>query len=471
MAAAADPRLMALLAGHRSLGSAPPSEHAWLVAHGAPRRLAAGEVIVRAGEASESLWVVFSGHIVIRVDRGAGSHKLFEWRGGDVGGLLPFSRGAKPPSDAAAEEQTELLVVEGVHLPGMVRECPVMTEILVHAMVDRARHFNASDLRDEKLLSLGRLAAGLAHELNNPAAAAVRSARLLAEHLDAAEAAALTVGAAQLTGDQLAVLGKVRSLCAREAEYSVDTPLARADREDAISGWLADHGASEECAAPLAETGVTLAALDRLAAAVGGDALDASLRWMSAGCQVRALASDLQVAASRIFELVDSVKRFTYMDHAPTAEPVDIRRGIRDTLTMLAASARAKSVHLVVEFAEDLPLAQAVGGELNQVWMNLLDNAIDAVAVGGRVTVTAQRLLDRLLVDVADDGPGIAPANLDRIFEPFFTTKGVGGGAGVGLAIVQRVLRQHGGEIEVASRPGATRFRVTLPLAPGQGVT
>jgi signal transduction histidine kinase len=456
---------MTLLARHRSLGTAPSAEHEWLVAHGTLQRRDAGDVLVPRGESSTSLWVVLSGHIAIRVDRGAGSHAIFEWRGGDVGGLLPFSRGAKPPGDAVVEEPTELLVVEGIHLPEMIRECPVITATLVHAMLDRARQFNARDLHDEKLVSLGRLAAGLAHELNNPASAAVRSAKLLAGSLDAADDAAAAIGAARLSDEQLAAVHAVRGLCVAPDDAPVRSPMERADREEAISDWLAAHGASEDCAVPLAETGLTLTALDRLAASIDRDALDASLRWIAARCLVRTLASDIQTATSRIYDLVASVKGFTFMDHAPTPEPVDIRSGIRDTFTVLGAKTRGKAVEVSLEFAADLPCAYAVGAELNQVWMNLIDNALDAVPVGGHVTVAASRARDRVVVQITDDGVGIPAEIQDRIFDPFFTTKGVGKGTGLGLAIVRRVLGQHDGEIEVESRPGRTQFRVTLPAA------
>jgi signal transduction histidine kinase len=454
---------MARLARHRSLGAGPPSEHAWMLAHGTLRTVAAGDVLVPAGTASTSLWAILSGRVAIHADRGAGSHKIIEWREGDVGGLLPYSRGARPPSDAVVEESAELLVVDGVHLPEMVRECPVITTTLVHAMLDRARQFNARDLHDEKLVSLGRLAAGLAHEINNPASAAVRSAKLLSGSLDAADMAAAAVATAGLSREQLAEVDAVRHLCTASEDVPARSPMERADREEAIGDWLAAHGVSEDCAVPLAETKLTLAALDRLAAVVGGGALDASLRWIAARCQLRALASDVQTATSRIYDLVDSVKGFTFMDRAPTPEPVDIRQGIRDTFTMLGAKARGKAIEVALDFAEDLPRAHAVGAEINQVWMNLIDNALDAAPVGGHVAVRAGPSLDRVVVEIVDDGPGIPAESRERIFDPFYTTKGVGKGTGLGLAIVGRIVGQHGGEIEVESRPGCTQFRVTLP--------
>jgi signal transduction histidine kinase len=454
---------MVRLAQHRSLGDAPVGEHAWLAAHGVLRSYGAGAVVTAKGEQAKNLLIVLVGHLVIRVDRGAGSHKIFEWRAGDVGGVMPYSRGASPPNDVVAEEPTEVLAVGKEMLPEMIHECPAITATLVHAMVDRARQFTSSELRDEKLISLGKLAAGFAHEVNNPASAAVRAAKMLAEGLGTAEGAARQLAAERLSDAQLASVETVRAMCAAPQAPAALSSVARADREDAIAEWLVRHGVDEGCAAPLADTAVTLAALDTLAASVSGGALDATLRWVAAGCLGRALSAEIETAASRIYDLVDAVKRFSYMDHAPRPEPVDIRRGLADTFTMLGAKTRAKLVAVSVDVADDLPPARAVGAELNQVWMHLIDNALDAVPVGGRIAVTAARELDFVVVQIVDDGPGIPRDIQGRIFDPFFTTKGVGKGRGLGLDIARRLVQRHDGEIAVASVPGRTEFQVRLP--------
>jgi len=455
--------MMARLAQHRSLGGAPVAEHAWLAKNGTLLAFPIGGVVTAKDEHAKRLLIMFTGRLVIWLDRGAGSHKVFEWKAGDVAGVMPYSRVTSPPNDVVAEEPTELLAIPRELLPEMIRECPFVTDILVHVMVDRARKFTSSDLRDEKLISLGKLAAGLAHELNNPASAVVRSAKMLTESLAVSESAARRLEASHLSDVQLAAIDAVRNACNGAPASIPLSAIARADREDAISEWLDEHGGDEEAAAPLAGTGVTLAALDTLAASMNGDELDAALKWIAAGCNVRALAGEIETASSRIHDLVGTVKRFTFMDRASAAEPLDIHQGIAETLTLLGSKTRSKSVNFSVDIADDLPRAQAVGGELNQVWMNLIDNALDAVAVGGHIAVTATHDKDHVIVRIIDDGPGIPPDIQGRIFDPFFTTKGVGEGTGMGLDIVRRLLQQQEGEIAVDSRPGRTEFQVRLP--------
>jgi signal transduction histidine kinase len=454
--------LMEKLGQHRMLGSAPANEHAWIAQRGILRRYDVGSVVTAKGMPAENLLVVFDGRLVIRADRGAGSHKIFEWKDGDVGGVMPYSRGASPPHDVVAEEPTELLAVPREVLPDMIYACPVITAALVHAMVDRAREFKSSDLRDEKLISLGKLAAGLAHELNNPASAVLRSAKMLTESLTGAEQAARALAAAHISPEQFASIDAARVMCSAPRTQPPLSAVSRADREDAITDWLADHGASEDSALALADSGVEVTALDKLAGQLPAEALDAALRWIAACCTVRALSSEIETAASRIHDLVSAVKGFSYMDHAPTPEPVDIRRGITDTLTVLGNKTRGKSASISLALPDDLPRAHAVGAELNQVWMNLIDNALDAIAPGGHVSVTAQRELDFVVVRIMDDGPGIPKEIQGKIFDPFFTTKGVGSGTGLGLDIVRRLLQRYEGDISVESVPGRTEFQVRL---------
>ena len=453
------------LAGHATLGQAPREELAWLAAHASLRHLAEGDLLAATGQPVEGLFIIASGHLAIFIDRGAGAHKVMDWRAGDVSGMLPYSRLVASPGNAVALEPSVVLVLPRDRINEMIRECHEVTSILVQKMVDRTRVFTSSDLRDEKLVSLGRLSAGLAHELNNPVSAIERSAHLLEDRLDEAERAARLIGACHLTDVQVAAIDALRASCLAHVDVGVRSPIEEAEREDAMSAWLASHGLDEAIAPPLAETSVTLEVLDRIAAAVSGPALDAVLRWAAAGCSVRALASEIQQAASRISGLVAAIKGFTHMDRAPVAEPLDLDASLANTVTVLRSKAKAKSASIAVTIETGLPRVRGFVGELNQIWGNLLDNAIDAVPPGGRVDVIVKHERQRVVVRVIDNGPGIPASARDHIWEPFFTTKPVGQGTGLGLDIVRRLVMHNDGDIDLESRPGHTEFRVSLPLA------
>jgi signal transduction histidine kinase len=462
--------LVSRLAAHRTLGAAPRHELEWMAAHGRLRRVSAGDVLAPKGESIDTLHVVLSGRYSIWANRGTGPRKVMEWRGGDVTGLLPYSRMSRAPGDVIAEEPTEILDLHRDYFPALIRECQEVTAILVHVMLDRARHFTSTGLQAEKMVSLGNLAAGLAHELNNPASAVVRSAKGMAECLVEAEKTSLELGAARLPPAQLAAIDQLRHLCVDAVARSARPALEQADREETIAAWLDEHGVALAAAQALADSAVTLAALDRAAALLDRPTLDLGLRWVAANCTAQMLVADIEVAATRIHGLVAAVKGFTHMDQASVPGLIDIRQGLADTVTVLRAKARSKGVSVDLAVEPDLPAVEGFAGELNQVWLNLIDNALDAVAERGRVEVTAGRVRSSLVVRVIDNGPGIPPEILDRIFDPFFTTKPVGHGTGLGLDIAQRLVRRHEGEIDVESRPGRTEFRVTLPSGrPAEG--
>jgi signal transduction histidine kinase len=457
--------LIEQLCQHKTLGEAPREELAWLAAHAVVRHMAPGDVLTATGAVVESFVVVLTGHIAIYVDRGTGRHKVMEWRAGDVTGLLPYSRMRTPPGDTVAQEPCTILALHRDLMPAMIRECHQVTSILVHKMLDRARTFTSSDLRDEKMASLGKLSAGLAHELNNPAAAIERSAVLLEERLEEAERATRVLGSSRLTEAQLAAIDAVRASCHGVSPAGVLSPIQQAEREDAIGDWLDGHDLDPDIAAALTETAVTVDALDRIADAVEGPALGAVLRWAAAGCSVRELASEIQDAAIRISGLVQAIKGFTHMDQGTVAESMDLAINLGNTVTILKSKARAKSVAVTVDVEAGLPQVRGFVGELNQVWANLIDNALDAVGQGGRVDVIARRQHQRVVVSVVDNGTGIPAEVQVRMFEPFFTTKPVGKGTGLGLDIVRRLLTHNEADIDVDSIPGRTEFRVSLPIA------
>jgi signal transduction histidine kinase len=456
------------LSAHRLLVGAPPDQIAWLAARGRLVRLEPGDVVSPKGKPVQGLYIMLSGHMTISLDRGAGPHKVMEWRAGDVGGVLPYSRLVAAPGDVRIEVPSEIFMIPREEIPALIRECYELTSIFVHVMLDRARVFTSSDLHEEKMSSLGKLAAGLAHELNNPASAVARSAQGLRLRLSEVETASRALGAARLSEVQHAAVDRARERCFAAAGVTFGrSPIEQADREDSIADWLTRHHADESAAEALAQSAVTLDALDQLAEALDGEALRATLAWLVAGCATYQLASEIEAAASKIHNLVAAVKGFTYMDQATMPKPVDVGQGLSDTLAVLNAKARGKQVGVSLEVEADLPRIQGFGGELNQVWANLVDNALDAAS--GHVTVAAGRRGQSVVVRVVDDGPGLPAEIRERIFDPFFTTKPVGQGTGLGLDIARRIVQKHQGQIEVDSRPGHTQFSVTLPIDAGTG--
>jgi signal transduction histidine kinase len=370
-----------------------------------------------------------------------------------------------PPGDAIAEEPTEILEIHRELLQALTRECYEVTAILVRVMLDRARLFNSTDLHNEKMISLGKLSAGLAHELNNPASAIERSAALLVDRIEDTEKTARVLGEARLNDAQLAAIDAVREACLAEQPHAGRSALEQMDREDAIADWLGRQKIDTSIAYLLADTEVTFAALDQIAAVVTGASLEAVLRWAAAGCSLRRIASSIQGAAMHVSGLVMAVKGFTQMDQTIASGPVDLRKSLADTVIVQQAKARQKSVEVSVQLEGGLPPVCGYAAELNQIWGSLIDNALDAVPAGGHVEVLASRCNQRVVVRIIDNGPGIAVENLARIFDPFFSTKPQGLGMGLGLDIARRLVRHNDGTIEVESQPGRTEFRVSLQTA------
>ena len=448
------------------LAGVPRAELEWLATHGEYISLKAGDLADRKGAPVERMVIQLSGTASLFIDRGTGRRHLIDTHAGDITGLLPFSRVSSPPSDVVVTEDVEALVIHRDQFPDLIRECPSVIAIIVHFMVDRARVMQTATMHDDKMASLGRLAAGLAHELNNPASAASRSAKLLGQALTEAHDASHALGAAHLSEAQRASIEEIGARSLIPTTSGVFSAIERSDREDEIADWLDAHHASvtPASASALAESGLTTETLDELADAFTGDALTAALRWIAAEYAARSLAADVERATTRIYDLVSSVKRFTYMDRAAPAEPTNIAQGLADTVSMLATKARAKSVSVSVDVEPGLPMLLGNPGELNQVWSNLLENAIDAVGESGHVSMSAARDGETVVVRVIDDGPGIPADVSPRIFDPFFTTKPIGQGTGLGLDISRRLVLAHDGQIAVESRPGRTEFRVILPI-------
>jgi len=457
--------LIGRLEGHRTLSAAPRTELEWLIAHGNVQTLNMGEALSMKGRQVEALYIILSGRLAVFLDRGSGPNKFLEWHEGDITGMLPYSRLVTPPGDVIALEPSEIFAVSRHYLKEMTRECFEVTSILVHTMLDRARLFTSADLQNEKMVSLGKLSAGLAHELNNPASAIERCAAMLEDRLADAEEATRALAAATLSAAEVNAVEEIRAACMGKQKHEVRTPLEQCDREEEILGWLISHGLDTTDAQMLADTQVTFEALDALLAAVDRSHWNAVVRWAAAGCAVRNLTSKIQDSSMRISSLVTAVKGFTHMDQANIAEPVDLDASLANTVAVLSSKAREKSAAVTLELEADLPKVRGFAAELSQVWGNLIENALDAIAMDGHVKVLAARENKSIVVRIVDDGAGISKEHRDSIFDPFFTTKPFGQGTGLGLDIVRRLVKHNDGAVDFESQPGRTEFRVRLPIA------
>jgi signal transduction histidine kinase len=338
-------------------------------------------------------------------------------------------------------------------------ELPDAADVFISGLARRMRYTQRAFRQQEKLAALGRLSAGLTHELNNPAAAARRASEELASAILEAQLAALEHDE-RFSPEERQALVAIRNE-AVTGTVSLD-PLLLSDAEDEVAEWSIEHGIDEpwDLAPTLALAGIGAGRLDELAGVLGRS-LEGGLTWLVKTVELVGLADEVATSASRISELVGAMKDYTFMDRAAAGE-VDVTAGLDNTLTILGH--KLKGVPVRREYAEDLPRVQGNGGELNQVWTNLIDNAADAVDGRGNINVRAFEEPDLVVVEVVDDGPGIPREAQRRVFEPFYTTKEVGAGTGLGLDVVRRIVVAHGGEVSVRSEPKETKFTVTLPV-------
>ncbi|MEM6456727.1 MAG: ATP-binding protein [Acidobacteriota bacterium] len=453
-----------------TFGDLPDDELTWLLDNGTLTAHADGEFVFRPGEPANVMAIVLEGGMRIRLHEGARRRMLPTVGLGGITGVLPYSRMVEFQGDGIAEGALQMLQVQRTSFPELVQRCPELIQRLVERMTDRVRSTAKLRQQQEKLSALGKLSAGLAHELNNPAAAIQRSADALRQQIDRLPERVCGLMAHGLGGEQWAAVGPILAATRSAQADETLSALVRGDREDAIGDWLEAHGHATPWALAevLVEVGITVDDLEPLAAQLPRASLPAVLNWIEGTLSADRLLAEIASASGRISELVQAVKRYSHMDRSPARETVNVKIGLESTLTMLSHRIKRVDAEIRFQLPADLPPACALPGELNQVWTNLIDNALDAVASNADgqpriITLHGHGEKDGVCVEIEDSGPGIPDDVCPNIFVPFYTTKGVGEGSGLGLDIVQRIVDQHGGSLSVETRPGRTVFSVWLP--------
>jgi signal transduction histidine kinase len=446
------------------LADLPPEMLEWLAEHMEVREFNAGDLVSAAGAPADRMWVILEGEIQGQRDGAV----VFVAGPGRITGMLPYSRLKTFPLSSHAATRARVASLSTSYFPELLQRSPLLGERLVGIMSDRIREMTRADQQREKLMSLGKLSAGLAHELNNPASAARRAAQSLREAVARLRQTNLSLEQQPLSAAQRAELAECEQehMAPGAAAPVIVDPLERSDREQELGAWLERESVPDAwlLAAGLADSGLDTARVEQLAQEFPRQALGDILWRVHSSILVGRLLDEIESATSRISDMVRAVKEYSYMDQSAVQE-IDIHYGIESTLLILKHRLK-KGVNVIRDYDRTLPKICARASELNQLWTNLIDNAIDAMHGQGELRIHTAREPEFVLVEIIDNGSGIAPEIRDRIFDPFFTTKEVGEGSGLGLDMVRRIVRGHYGDVRFDSRPGETRFQVRLPLQP-----
>ena len=441
----------------------PEDQIAWFISQAQELRYKAGDTYLRQGTPADAMFVILEGQLELHGEM-SGDTVAFSLTAGDVTGVLPFSRMKQFNLNGRAVTDSRILRFPAALLPDLVQKMPELAKRLVGLMADRIRETTRIEQQRDRLAALGKLSAGLAHELNNPASAAKRAASQLRDILKKIKDASLELGRRDLTSAQKAEIEKLETSFIQSDQPPPDA-LTASDLEEQVDSLLRSHGQNDlwQLAADLARKNIKPEALESLFAALDAGTARAALVRIAASVEVANLLSEIESSTSRISDLVRAIKEYTYMDQAPV-QNVDIVKSLETTLTILNYKLK-RGVVVERDYGRVPLLVNSFGSELNQVWTNIIDNAIDAMGGKGQLRVRTYREDSCVVVEIGDNGPGISVQVKPHIFEPFFTTKGVGEGTGLGLDTVQRIVKKHRGTIQVDSKPGDTRFQVRLPLS------
>ncbi|MCK8524386.1 ATP-binding protein [Aquimarina sp. D1M17] len=444
----------------------PDNQLQWLIDNSDVQTFKQGEFLFKRGDATTNLSIVLEGRIVIKLERNGNFKLVGEIVKNGITGLLPFSRMSSAAGYGEVTQDAKILFLEKSFFREMVAMHYELTESLVHKMTSRVREFTKNNVQSEKMMALGKLSAGLAHELNNPASAMVSSAKALKKHLSHVPEKFKRVTSLRITGEQVDIINDILFSSIANRSGNTMKLTERAEKEDELEKWLEDHGLDNafELTETLIDFCVDVPALQKIYDTTGDENFASAVEWIENVLTTEKIVDEISEASDRIAKLVQSVKSYTHMDRAQEKVAADIHSGIESTLVMLKHKLKKKNIEVEQQFAIDLPHPKIFVSEINQVWTNLIDNAVDAMEPSGILQISTNRDKSFVKIDVTDNGKGIPEEDIGSIFDPFFTTKSIGEGTGIGLEVVQRIINQHNGDIKVTSKPGKTTFTVCLPI-------
>ncbi|TFF37792.1 ATP-binding protein [Mucilaginibacter psychrotolerans] len=451
-----------------ALSGVPYEQLSWLVSNSLHRELKHGEILSSPESPLTGTHFIMTGSCQVYNFQQGAERELGTLKSGEITGYLPFSRGYTTSVHISAMEPTAVLTLPIQLIKGMISEYYELTQALVHVMCNRIRYMTSVQLQNEKMMALGKLSAGITHEINNPASANISDASNLIGYLKNLSSSFQNLPFCARTKQSTAfykILGSV------QPEPDADIIVSFRERvalEEHFNQWLISNGIEngDEIAESYVELGLTHEPLIEIADAYQKNDLAVVLTWIAAHLQAQRTARNILSSSKRIEQLVHSVKTYTHMDRGAAKQLTNIHSGIKNALIMLEHKRKHLNINLVEDYDTSLPEVHALVGELNQVWTNLIDNALDAMAKNGSGTLTIRTVKDQkyIKIIVKDNGPGIPEEIQSLIFDPFFTTKEIGKGTGIGLEVVKTIIAQHSGTVKMTSHPGETSFIICFPI-------
>lgn len=451
-----------------AFANVPDQQLEWLIDNSHTFVLPAGDFLFLPGRPVEDTYIIIEGRIRLYLLQKDEMLDIYTFEAGSVTGNLPFSRGWTSTTHGQAGADTKILVLPSERYHDMICSNYELTQAFVQVMTTRVRDYTSLQQQNEKMMSLGKLSAGLAHELNNPVSAVVRGATSLKKHIQKVRFAFQHIVRLGITSEKIEVINNLLDDIVKKDEHPNLTMLEKSNLEDDLRDWLEDHDVkhADEVAANLVDFNIGIEEAELIRQDIAACNLSAVFNWLSESMVSEKIVKDIDEGSKRIAGIVGAVKNFTHMDQGREKQYADIHQGLKSTLTMLNHKIQCSGIKVLEHYNYDLPKVKAMVGELNQVWTNLIDNAIDALenVQGGVIEITTGQDEDLVCVTVRDNGSGIPEEMASRIFDPFFTTKAVGKGTGLGLDVVQRILKQHKGRVTIESVPGNTAFNVCFPI-------